>query len=531
MNNIRLRSSILWSLPLSFFFCGYTELAFAAEYYVNANGSDSGNGTKSSPWRTLQKAFSSIPADRGHTVNVGAGQYDLGGKVPVPSGLNLVGSGVGSTTIMGELQVVKVKDVTISGIKFDGKNRQYKLGMFIRDANELNIRDSAFHGYSHEAMNIERVSNGEISNINITDSSFNNRIEGGGGTQSPSIAMGNLSNFNFRNLKIDTRVRGGAGITSISDAWPKDKPWTGAHSVLNNVKFENLDIKVDKWNAWANGWTPQMALELWHQKCINCEISNSTFNSTVSLVTDGSTRIYVHNNKWEGNGNPYYAVEVDSDNIELANNYIVGGTYPFAMFGKGKVRNNLYVHHNFIEKTGEPVLVANYLGKLNNFRFVNNTVYVDASGSLFNLEGGEASNQQIRNNIFYSANQRNNGFGAKVGVDQNLFHNLSPVGSSAVTVDPQFSRSGNSPSSYYAPTNGTAKNFGATSANNSASNQQISNNLEANQSQPYSSYNSQSSANKKYNSQTVPEPLTIFGSATALCFGVCMMRRFRKKHK
>ncbi|KYC41553.1 hypothetical protein WA1_16000 [Scytonema hofmannii PCC 7110] len=541
MKNVRLRSSILWLLPFGFFFCGYTEQAFAAEYYVDIKGADSGNGTQSSPWRTLQKALSSVAPDRGHTVKVGAGQYDLGGKVSVPSGLNLVGSGVGSTTIMGELQVVKVKDVTIRGIKFDGNNRKYGLGMFIRDANQLNIQDAAFNGYANEAINMERVSNSKIYNIKIRDSSHNNRVLGGGGKQTSSMAIGNLSNVLVDTIDLDSRARGGAGITSISDAWSKDQPWNSPSGVLKNVKFSNLNINVDQWSAWASGKTPQMALELWHQQCINCEISNSTFNSTVSLATDNSTRIHVHHNKWVGD-NPYYAVEVDSDNIEFNHNIITGGTYPLAMFGKGRQRNNLYVHHNIFANTDDPVLLGNFLGKMNNLKIIANTIVLDKDGKLLNSAAGEAPDQQIRDNIFFRQNKGNNTIGAKTGVSNNLFYNVPAEGSGAVNADPKFALSGDSLLSYYTPTNGAVKKYGALSAGTSAWTDQRTDNFvdSSNTSDDFADFsntdenqsrssNNLSFFNKMNNSKSVPEPLTILGSATALSFGAYMVRHFRKK--
>ncbi|MBO3457592.1 DUF1565 domain-containing protein [Aetokthonos hydrillicola Thurmond2011] len=447
-------------LPLMFLVYGTP--AFAGNYYVSIKGSDQGKGTQSSPWRSVNKALSTVPADQQNTIRVGAGTFDLGGKVSVPSGVNLVGSGVGTTTILGELNLIKAKNLSIRGIKFSGKNYQYKMGILVRKSDGLELHNLEFNAYADQAINIERVSDSKIENIIITDSSYNKRVQGGGGRQTSAISMGNLTNFEFNNIKIDTRKRGGQGIGSTNDAWSPDKPWESPPGILTNVKFSNLDIKVDQWNAWGSGWTPQMALELWHHTCNNCEIANSSFNSTVSLATDNSTRIHVHHNLWYGPNNPFYACEVNSDNTEFNNNYIRGGTYPLAMFGK-EGKNNLNVHHNIFEKTGTPILVGNFRGKMNNFKFVNNTVYINSATRLFNFEQGETPNQQIRNNIFYSSvGNIGNLLGASVGVDNNVFFNIKPVGSRAKTFDPKFRLSGSLPSSYYRPNSGSqAINFGA----------------------------------------------------------------------
>jgi hypothetical protein len=449
---------ILGILPLTFVLSGCFAPVLAADYYVDIKGSDQGQGTQASPWRTVNKALASVPPDQGNTIRVGRGTFDLGGKVSVPSGVNLVGAGIDATTIKGEIWLIGVRNLSISGITFNGKNYAYELGMYIRDGSRLLIHDLVFNAYTKKAIDIERVSNGQIYNITITDSSYNKRIPGGGGKQSHAIDLGNLTNFDFHNLNIDTRKRGGQGIGTVSDAWPKNRPSAGKAGVLRNVRFYNLDIKVDQWNAWANGWTPQMALELWHHNCYNCKIYNSNFNSTVSLSSPPnikSTSIQVHNNLWYGPNNPFYACEVASDNIEFDHNYIRGGYYPIAMFGNKY--KNLNVHHNIFENTKSPALLVNFHNKVENFKFINNTVYIaNYKDPLFFFAKGEAANQQIRNNIFYnSVGKVNNLFGASVGLDNNLFFNVKPMGSGAMLFNPQLTLSGNLPSPYYMPKSGS----------------------------------------------------------------------------
>ncbi|MBD2388125.1 hypothetical protein [Cylindrospermum sp. FACHB-282] len=453
-NDQRGTTTILGIFSLILALSGCFTPAAASVYYVEAKGSDQGQGTQSSPWRTVNKALRSVPPDQGHTIRVGHGSFDLGGKVSVPSGINLIGSGVGLTIIRGEIQLIGVKNLTISDIKFNGKNHTYELGMYIRDANSLLIHNLAFNAYTKTAINIERVADSKINNIDITDSTYNNRIVGGGGKQSYAIGLGNLTNVDFHDINIDTTNRGGQGIHTINDAWPKDKPWSGKPTVLKNIKLYNLDIKVDKWNAWGNGWTPQMALELWHYNCYNCEIFNSTFNSTVSLSsfpTEQPTTIRVHHNLWYGPKNSFYACEVASNNIEFDHNYIRGGSYPIALFGSNY--QNINVHHNIFENTKSPTLVGHFKGQINNFQFVNNTVYINESKDpLFRFIKGERANQRIRNNIFYnSSGKMNNLLGASVGIENNLFVNIRPVGSHAMSFNPKFRFEGSLPSPYYMP--------------------------------------------------------------------------------
>jgi hypothetical protein len=441
-------------------------------YYVSSQGSDKGKGTQSSPWRTLNKALASVPADKGYTIRVGAGTFDLGEKaVSVPSGVKLVGSGVNSTTIMGQVQLAKVKNLTVSGIKFDGKNRAYELGMHIRDANKLEIHDLAFNSYANSALNMERVSNAKFYNINVTDSTYNNRVPRKNNKQSSAFDFGNLTNVDFHDINIDTTARGGRAMGTSSDAWAKGPGSNRPAGELRNVKFYNLDIKVDKWNAWGSGYTPQMAIELWNHNCYNCEVYNSTFNSTVSLASPENklpTNIRVHHNLWYAPKKPFYACEVSSNNIEFDHNYVRGGSYPISSFGYKYP--NLNVHHNVFEKTGGPFLIGNFHNPKDNFKFINNTVYINNSKDpIFRFHKGESKNQKISNNIFYNlAKTPNNSLGLSVGVENNLFFNVKPVGSGAKQFDPKFKLSGTLPSPYYVPTNGSTAKLGAIQTSDSA---------------------------------------------------------------
>jgi hypothetical protein len=430
----------------------------AADYYINARGSDMGNGSKSAPWRSLSRALSSIPAGTRKSIALSPGTFPIG-ELNIPAGITLIGSGT-DTTLKGALKV-RGNNITIQNLKLDGDRQAYNTGLMIRASDRLVIKNLTITGYKWQAINIERVSNSEISHSTFTDSSFNNHKSGGGGKQSSAMSVGNLTNVTFHHLAIDTRARGGTGISSSSDAWEEKEPWKSPPSTLKNVKFHNLDIKVDKFNAWGNGTTPQLTLELWHQNCDNCEIFNSTFNSTVSLVNPKATRIRVYNNRWEGPDNPFYACEADSDNLEFDHNYIRGGGYPIALFNKSD-RNNITVHHNIFENTGAPTLVGHFLNRINGFKFYNNTVYVNSDVRLFYYEKGEASNQEIRNNIFYNTQGKvGKTMTATVGVRDNLFFNNTPVGANAVTFDPQLRRTGSQPSEYFTPRNLKAAQYGA----------------------------------------------------------------------
>ncbi len=436
-------------------------------YYVDRQGSDQAAGTQRSPWRTVNHALQAVPPDRNYRIQIGAGIFDLGGEITVPSGVKLVGAGIQATTLQGGLVIKKTQQVSVSQLQLDGKKYAYKTALLVRDAERLRLHDLVINGYRGQALNIERGRDGKFYNTTITDSSFNHRKAGGGGQQSGSITLANLTDFDFHDLTIDTRTRGGQGFSSGSEAWDAKAPWSSPPAQLKRVRFYNLDVKVDQWNAWANGWTPQMALELWHQTCEDCEIFNSSFNSTVSLAVDNPTRLRIHHNVWDGPQNPYYACETLGDNIEFDHNYIRNGMYPLAMFDKKGKRRNLKVHHNVFENTNGPTLVGHFLGRMEGFQFDHNTVYIKAENQLFYFETGEAPDQQIRDNIFYRRDRDLvNVLNAKVGVKNNVFFNVKPVGENAMTFDPQLTRSGRQPAEYFRSRHFRSRDLGAVKADN-----------------------------------------------------------------
>jgi hypothetical protein len=433
----------------------------ALTYYVAANGSDQAAGTQRSPWRTVNHALKTIPPDRAHRLKIGPGTFDLGGEVAVPSGLTV--SGTGPTTILqGGLTIQRTKQVTISNLKLEGKQSTYKSALYVRDAERIRLHDLVIQGYQRQALSMQRVKRGKVYNATITDSSYNRRKAGGGGTHTAAITMGNLTDVDFHDLVIDTRGRGGQGISSSDDGWNSTTPWTSPSAQLTRVRFYNLDIKVDEWNSWGNGWTPQITIELWHQTCNGCEIFNSTFNSLVSLVTDNSSRVHVHHNVWDGPQNPFYACEIGSNNLEFDHNYIRNGIYPIAEFSQDGKVHDVKIHHNVFENTQSPTLVGHFLSPIQRLQFFNNTVYVTTDGPLFYFERGEAADQEIRDNIFYGVSAKlQNPLNAKVGVNNNVFFNIKSAGAKTMTFDPQLQRSGQQPAVYFRARHPRARNLGA----------------------------------------------------------------------
>src|SRR5688500_17351927 len=88
------RILILALLTLSF------QFSMATVYYVSTSGSDAtGNGTSTSPWRSLKYAVTRVAASQGHSIKLSAGTFVENGQFNVPLGVSIEGAGIDQTYI------------------------------------------------------------------------------------------------------------------------------------------------------------------------------------------------------------------------------------------------------------------------------------------------------------------------------------------------------------------------------------------------------------------------------------------------
>ena len=97
-----------------------------ADLYVSSSGSDSGSGSKNSPFRTIRQA--SLEAGSGTTVHVAPGKYEGGFKTMTDGvryvsdekhGAKIVGGGSSSDVAWDN----RGSNVTISGFEVDGSDK------------------------------------------------------------------------------------------------------------------------------------------------------------------------------------------------------------------------------------------------------------------------------------------------------------------------------------------------------------------------------------------------------------------------
>ncbi|MFH0992133.1 MAG: DUF1565 domain-containing protein, partial [bacterium] len=165
-------------------------VGLANNYYVNAStgSNSSGNGSQSSPWKTITFALSNISGS-GHTITVAAGTYNsaLGETFPIlmKNGVSLVGAGMdisiidaaSSNIVLRCVSIVdpatRVEGFTIKGGKVTASSSA-GAGMFISAGSTLKISNNKIIGNINGSV-------GKGGGLYLENSSpwiFNNTISG-----------------------------------------------------------------------------------------------------------------------------------------------------------------------------------------------------------------------------------------------------------------------------------------------------------------------------------------------------------------
>jgi len=115
---------------LTILFFGFLQLSFGAVYYVSTSGNDvSGNGSSTTPWKTLKFALSKVPANLGHTIKISAGTFIENGPLNIPPRVNIEGAGASTIikaassfhyTMTGTWEVSKFLFQLVSSAGTDG---------------------------------------------------------------------------------------------------------------------------------------------------------------------------------------------------------------------------------------------------------------------------------------------------------------------------------------------------------------------------------------------------------------------------
>lgn len=356
----------------------------AGAYYVATTGSDSANGSASTPWKTLQKAADAVPA--GGTVYVRSGTY---------TGFSSSRSGVSSSAPTrflaypgdarpviagnGRLDVIKLSgnhDVLIEGFVVQGAAGGTGSGAGIRTENaayRITIRNNLIQDNRSYGINIYNSSTVVVDNNEITRNEEGVQVyRGGAGVLITNNRIHHQDKLVVNSASPTGDDHGAVGVALVRT--------TGAVTVTGNQIWSNRAASYDY--GWDGG-----AFEIYAASYVEIAY-NTTWDNENVLETGTDSGIDCAGNSFHHNTS-YGAVTAGR---------------AFGMF----------------LRCGTGMIVAhNVLYNLDGFVFS-----VDASANGF---GGEIDGLKIQNNVAVMASGKvigiESALPASVVINHNLFHN------------------------------------------------------------------------------------------------------------
>lgn len=391
MSSNSIAAQFLVSLPF------FTGGAGAAEYFVAPSGADTNPGTETLPWRTIQKACSTVTA--GSTVHVKEGVYNEKVRVNVSGNAT-----AGHITI----KAYQEDHVVVDGTGRSGddifyiENKSYVRIMGFEIRNNLNVNDGSGIRVVGAGKEIELLNN-TIHNIR-GQHAMGITIYGTSGTASIS------------NLTIDGNV-----IHDCEPATSEALTLNGnveLFEVTNNTVFNVNNIAIDF--IGGEGMCPVAAVDV----ARNGVCSRNTVYNARSVAEDGyAAGIYVDGGR---------DIVIENNNVTECDLGIeVGAENPGHVTERITVRSNV-IYRN--DKVG--LIFGGYdssVGRVQNCKFINNTLF---ENDVLRTGAGQiwiqyASNNLLLNNIA-QANSSNIVLYSEAGnvnntTDYNLF--FTPGGS------------------------------------------------------------------------------------------------------
>ncbi|GFO61688.1 hypothetical protein GMST_40130 [Geomonas silvestris] len=372
---------------------------FAATYYVDPNGNDtSGNGSSTSPWKTLSTACSKVTT-AGNTIYLNAGTYTDNNRCNLAPGVNIQGAGKTLVTITsaysggygtgyifretGQTSPVPHGNNDISGFTLSGSNKTLSCGIWLRGTDYNTIHDMKFLKIKSHAIKLAGWTywtdynttantppaawgyNDAVYNVDIDDCT--SQTTQATDDRYGAIDLQALSNFKMYKVNINENYSArGTGVKAVP-GW------------LQGFKGYNLNIKTNVY------YSDSFVFETYNFTG-DSEIYNSTFYQSISL-----------------NGGPKSLDSGSSWNLKIHDNTIDLSSMQVQSVGQELSHHWLDFYNNYI--TGNKGIAAglwstNYTTGLgvSHWRFRNNIVYNCADG--LQLVRGANSYVEIYNNIF-----------------------------------------------------------------------------------------------------------------------------------
>ena len=491
-------------------------------YYISTTGSDSsGDGSASSPWKTLAYACSRVTTS-GSIIYVTAGTYPETSTCNLAVGVSIEGNSKTTSIIRSSVGTSS----NIYTILLSSSNSNTNGAQHIS-----NIRLESTNAYSaYAAIGVLKRGNVEISNCDI----INFREHGivlHNGEQSGVYASGNrihdcvitnsgmyVGTYNAA----DGDSRGSIDILSQSDLLiynnivtvnrPDGKNGNcidGVEGYLKNVKiYDNTLHKTfvpgTTWDFAIEFWNVEGGLEIYNNDIIGsidiCKSPNKGTSSYVAWLHDNTLG---QNALMASESTRGIDLEYDNNNIIIERNYIKNTAVGINnnLDRAGLVQENIRIDYNILYNIGEAGVDSKGWGILysfpdsrfnnvvNNLKIRNNVIVGGGAGSGLTMYGiglpdvGTATNVEVKNNIVINfdhyavyANGRGGTTISSLSMENNIFYGngqntavyaegMSPQGTTQnnYIVNPLFVSSTNFNLQSGSPAINAGKNVGLTS--------------------------------------------------------------------
>lgn len=427
-SKIMKRIFILALLTVSF------QFALATDYYVSTSGNDaSGNGSSTSPWRTLKFAVTKVAANQGHIIRLSAGTFVENGQFNVPPGVSVEGAGIDQTYIKAAssfyfnpsdpgfatdkfLMTLNSGSATngnqsLKNFTLDGDGKRLHGGIYIKYRNNVLVENIKVQNTNFCAMWLWDVKYSTVRRVTLINGSWGNT-----GWAAGDLMLANLENVDISGLTVDENQ--GYGIKALGSGG----------NTIQGLKLHDSRISVIPNGKWNNGSAPNISVELWSVRLVGCEIYNNYMDNHLSLVSTigvpsvpSSVRVY--NNTFDlktragGHG---YGIELSMSDAEIDHNWFHGGSYGIAHWS-GDYMGNWKIHHNTFYglNSGYPGdIVRAQKSGLHNVKVYNNSVEFAGTTTIhfIGLHGGSSDNVELKNNLVINSNT-----GYTYGTNQMVF--------------------------------------------------------------------------------------------------------------
>lgn len=389
-------------------------ISFAGRtYYVDPNGSDNNNGSKSSPWKSV--VFATSRAKKGDTIHMNRGTFVETRTIDLPPGVNLEGESSETTVLIaknlsGDRTLIRLDSNRELGnqrlrrFSIDGHNNSLERGISITNRHNVKIDDIHLKNIKFTCLFVGGVDNRQkegttppsiwVKGISVTNTQITNCGENKGGWSSGALMIAALDGARFDNITINN-PKFGHGIKQFKGGWFRNIKITNSTiNVADKGSHNRRAISIELWNTFNDS-------EVYKVK------TNNWFSFGYGNKGSGKRSVKVHENQiiQSDTGGEYLAIEAAASDMEIYNNYIKNpGSYGIAIWERGSPSNNL-VHHNVVvsgnNRHGFIVLKPADRQYIKTTKIYNNTL-IGFKTSAINLSNtqGVVDGLDIRNNVF-----------------------------------------------------------------------------------------------------------------------------------